>query len=55
MDLVYFPFDEQDCPLVFGSWAYDGQALNLTNKNPEGDLSSFSESGEFNLGRKWLI
>ncbi|XP_066915226.1 neuronal acetylcholine receptor subunit alpha-3-like isoform X2 [Clytia hemisphaerica] len=50
MNLLYFPFDEQYCPLVFGSWAYDGGALNLTNRSPEGDLSSFSESGEFNIG-----
>ena len=24
IDITYFPFDEQKCPLVFGSWTYTG-------------------------------
>ncbi|XP_057299811.1 neuronal acetylcholine receptor subunit alpha-7-like isoform X2 [Hydractinia symbiolongicarpus] len=49
MTMTYFPFDVQHCPLMFGSWAYDGLALDVYNKNPTGDLSSFSKSGEFKI------
>jgi len=25
IDISYFPFDEQKCPLIFGSWTYTGE------------------------------
>ena len=25
IDISYFPFDEQKCPLIFGSWTYTGR------------------------------
>lgn len=25
ININYFPFDEQTCPLVFGSWTYTGE------------------------------
>ncbi|XP_062588172.1 neuronal acetylcholine receptor subunit alpha-10-like isoform X1 [Saccostrea cucullata] len=40
VDVEKFPYDEQTCKLLFGSWAYHGYDLDLQNKNPEGDLSS---------------
>lgn len=47
--MTFFPFDVQYCPLKFGSWAYDGLALDVYNRNPAGDLSTFSKSGEFKI------
>ena len=29
VDVRYFPFDEQNCTMVFASWTYDGFQLNL--------------------------
>ncbi|XP_057299806.1 neuronal acetylcholine receptor subunit alpha-10-like [Hydractinia symbiolongicarpus] len=49
LSMTYFPFDVQYCPLKFGSWAYDGLALDVYNRNPTGDLSTFSKSGEFKI------
>jgi len=43
----YFPFDTQTCQLTFGSWAYDGGAMDFHQRNSIGDLSNFSPSGEF--------
>ncbi|XP_047123166.1 neuronal acetylcholine receptor subunit alpha-10 isoform X1 [Hydra vulgaris] len=47
LDMSYFPFDEQVCPLIFGSWAYDQVAIDLYHKNPTGDLSILAKSSEF--------
>ena len=31
IDITYFPFDIQHCPLKFGSWTYDGlKVINVT-------------------------
>ena len=49
IDVTYFPFDEQSCPLKFGSWTYDGYQLDLRNLKGTGDLSKFIESGEWTL------
>lgn len=49
IDITYFPFDEQRCPLIFGSWTYTGNYLNLTNKNSSSDLSKYTISGEWEL------
>lgn len=49
IDVTFFPFDEQKCPLKFGSWTYDGFQLDLINLKETGDLTKFIESGEWDL------
>ena len=29
IDITWFPFDDQDCDMKFGSWTYDGFKVNL--------------------------
>ncbi|KAI3380730.1 hypothetical protein SNEBB_001552 [Seison nebaliae] len=33
----YFPFDEQDCYMKFGTWSYDGQAIDLQHISNTGE------------------
>lgn len=40
VDVEKFPYDDQTCKLLFGSWAYHGLDMDLQYKNPQGDLSS---------------
>lgn len=47
MDMRWFPFDEQRCELRFGSWTYDGNALELKMKDTE--IESYTPSGEWDL------
>ena len=49
IDITYFPFDLQKCPLKFGSWTYDGFQLDLINLSSSGDLSKYIDSGEWDL------
>ena len=49
IDITYFPFDEQRCPLIIGSWTYTESYLNLTNKDSTSDLSKYTVSGEWQL------
>jgi len=34
VDVRYFPFDEQNCTMLFASWTYDGFQLNLVKVSP---------------------
>ncbi|KAJ0056734.1 hypothetical protein NL108_013281, partial [Boleophthalmus pectinirostris] len=47
IDVRWFPFDEQRCELKFGSWTYDGWALDL--KMLDADLSGYTSNGEWDL------
>jgi len=29
IDVEYFPFDEQKCTLIFGSWTYNGEEVTI--------------------------
>jgi len=49
IDVTFFPFDEQRCPLKFGSWTYDGFQMDLINLISSGDLSKYTSSGEWDL------
>merc|ERR1712051_800877 len=50
IDITWFPFDDQQCDLKFGSWTYSGWQLELTlNKEDGGDISGFVSNGEWDL------
>jgi nicotinic acetylcholine receptor len=49
IDIRWFPFDDQKCKLKFGSWTYDGNKINLTKKADKIDLSTYQESGEWEI------
>ncbi|XP_043201701.1 neuronal acetylcholine receptor subunit alpha-7-like, partial [Amphibalanus amphitrite] len=49
IDITWFPFDDQECNLKFGSWTYDGWQLDLILPSEEGDASSFLPNGEWTL------
>ncbi|XP_013380809.1 neuronal acetylcholine receptor subunit alpha-9 [Lingula anatina] len=49
MDINYFPYDKQACPVKFGSWHFHGYQLDLRNKSATGDQTSFVPNGEWQL------
>lgn len=49
VDVTYFPFDDQQCKLKFGSWTYDGFQVDMINRTSNVDLSNYVENGEWEL------
>ena len=49
LDVSRFPFDTQVCNLTFGSWAYDGHELNLSEATKAVDLGSYITHGEWEV------
>ena len=49
MDLSYFPFDEQNCRLKFGSRTYDNSKLDLILAQDSMDLTTYSPNLEWEL------
>ena len=49
LDVSRFPFDTQTCNLTFGSWAYTGHELNLSEAAEAVDLRSYITHGEWHL------
>ncbi|CAH1790357.1 unnamed protein product [Owenia fusiformis] len=49
VDVTYYPFDTQRCPIKFGSWSYHGFHLDLHPKNDTGDLTNFISHGEWKI------
>lgn len=49
VDVSYFPFDGQQCRLTFGSWTYNGNQIDLRNKQDTGDLTDFVENVEWQV------
>ncbi|XP_043918751.1 neuronal acetylcholine receptor subunit alpha-9-like [Protopterus annectens] len=49
VDVLYFPFDEQQCKLTFGSWTHNGNQIDLINALDSGDLSDFVENIEWEV------
>ena len=47
LDVTYFPWDEQQCKLEFGSWTYDGNSLDITNNSHTGVMDFFLNDGEW--------
>lgn len=56
INIRWFPFDVQSCPLKFGSWTYDGTKIDL---KVMGDLKSgstdgYRKSGEWDLISEYM-
>ena len=51
INVRYFPFDEQNCTLMFASWTYDGYQVNLIMTTGDGDDSNYIPNSEWNLIR----
>ena len=49
VDITYFPFDRQKCPMRFGLWTYDALRANFSMVRNKADTSSLVPSGEWNL------
>ncbi|KFQ51307.1 Neuronal acetylcholine receptor subunit alpha-2, partial [Nestor notabilis] len=47
IDVTFFPFDQQNCKMKFGSWSYDKAKIDLENMDHHVDLKDYWESGEW--------
>ena len=49
MDVTFFPFDRQNCPMKFGSWTYDGNMVDLVLIDHYVDRKDFFDNGEWQI------
>ncbi|XP_077367225.1 neuronal acetylcholine receptor subunit alpha-2 isoform X2 [Festucalex cinctus] len=47
IDVTFFPFDQQNCKMKFGSWTYDKAKIDLERLENSVDLNNYWESGEW--------
>ncbi|XP_062942108.1 neuronal acetylcholine receptor subunit alpha-2 [Cynocephalus volans] len=47
IDVTFFPFDQQNCKMKFGSWTYDKAKIDLEPMERTVDLKDYWESGEW--------
>ncbi|RMX57420.1 hypothetical protein pdam_00006971 [Pocillopora damicornis] len=49
VDVTYFPFDEQDCSLKFGSWSFDSSKVDLHAHGGSMMNDNYVKNGEWRL------
>ncbi|PFX27406.1 Neuronal acetylcholine receptor subunit alpha-7 [Stylophora pistillata] len=49
VDVTYFPFDEQDCSLKFGSWSFDSSKVDLHTHSGSMLNNNYVKNGEWKL------
>ncbi|KAK3740406.1 hypothetical protein QZH41_009479 [Actinostola sp. cb2023] len=49
IDVTYFPFDQQNCKLKFGSWTYDAGSVDIVAEQPSANLKDYQQNGEWDL------
>ena len=56
IDLKRFPFDQQNCSISFGSWAYDNTLMDLSfyENNSNIDLNDYESSKEWQIQTQHL-
>nr|XP_006132554.1 neuronal acetylcholine receptor subunit alpha-4 [Pelodiscus sinensis] len=47
IDVTFFPFDQQNCTMKFGSWTYDKAKIDLVSMHNHVDQLDYWESGEW--------
>ncbi|KAI0221860.1 Ligand-gated ion channel 4 [Lamellibrachia satsuma] len=55
VNVKYFPFDEQNCSMLFSSWTYDGFQLNMLKVGEDGDLSNYIHNNEWTLVKLHVV
>jgi len=58
IDVEYFPFDSQNCHMKFGTWTYDGYAVDLrhmTHKSEEPFIETGIDLSGFYLSVEWDV
>ena len=49
VDVTNFPFDDQECELKFGSWAFDGSKIDMTVNNDTVANRYYIKNGEWKM------
>ena len=49
LNVKEFPFDQQKCHLVFGSWTYDSRQLEIRAEYTTANVSDYEESSTWKL------
>ncbi|XP_072013846.1 neuronal acetylcholine receptor subunit alpha-6-like [Amphiura filiformis] len=49
IDISYFPFDEQQCRMKFGTWTYDGSLVDLQPLSDKVERENYRENGEWEM------
>ncbi|XP_041060355.1 neuronal acetylcholine receptor subunit alpha-4-like [Carcharodon carcharias] len=47
IDVTFFPFDQQNCTMKFGSWTFDKAKIDLMRMDKHVDQQDYWESGEW--------
>uniref|UniRef100_UPI00398F3C04 neuronal acetylcholine receptor subunit alpha-4 n=1 Tax=Pristiophorus japonicus TaxID=55135 RepID=UPI00398F3C04 len=47
IDVTFFPFDQQNCTMKFGSWTFDKAKIDLVSMDRQVDQRDYWESGEW--------
>ncbi|XP_072371441.1 neuronal acetylcholine receptor subunit alpha-4-like [Scyliorhinus torazame] len=47
IDVTFFPFDQQNCTMKFGSWTFDKAKIDLVSMGKHVDQQDYWESGEW--------
>lgn len=56
IDVEWFPFDEQNCRMKFGSWTYDGFKVDLRHLDEQPDKADVElgiDLSDFHLSVEW--
>lgn len=49
IDITYFPFDVQHCPLLIGAYSYYSTKMNITNRSNDISTHDFRLNGEWHV------
>ena len=49
IDITFFPFDRQYCPIEIGAWSYTSNRMNLTNTINRIEMTEFKQNGEWDI------
>jgi len=49
INIAYFPFDSQRCPLLIGAYSYHSSRMNITNASRAISTHDFRVNGEWHI------